>query len=379
MRVMNTNKGFMVKSFQSQKTTTKATLDVKCTPYSCSACSSTTVRLYCHAVQDCMISRCIGTLVNSKNVLCSIGILVEQSYLQMVTSWRAIYMMLLEILMFVLHGFGGSISQKVVLAFPTDQFYSLVCSCKDVYAGAVGIAMALMESVHDVVQTGRIDLTIQNTFISQQDTLRSIQIRKLGSLIFNIVSDSTLYPLMAVHRWMLCFVNANAQGPTISVQFGDVSMDPSWGVCSPLANDFSVILDPSQMQEAVQTSVNSFVAYTMGLMSGVGNSVLYALLLMYDSMIAIMLGVVWGIQDVMYGFNPSACRVADYMQKLVLQCACGDAPYVIPHQQRAAKWEAGGLWCSGALAVTLIDGSQGVIFNPYSLDELSAGNAVRTL
>ena len=66
MRVMNTNKGFMVKSFQSQKTTTKATLDVKCTPYSCSACSSTTVRLYCHAVQE------VSTLIAREHELKSV-------------------------------------------------------------------------------------------------------------------------------------------------------------------------------------------------------------------------------------------------------------------------------------------------------------------
>lgn len=110
----------------------------------------------------------------------------------------------------------------------------------------------------------------------------------------------------------------------------------------------------------------------MALLSGIGNTVLSALLLTYDSMIAIFVGMVWGMQNVMYAFNPSTCRVSDYMQKIVLQCACGDTPYMIPEPQRDAHWYEGGLWCSGALTITLLDGTTGVIFNPYSLNELSA-------
>ena len=108
--------------------------------------------------------------------------------------------------------------------------------------------------------------------------------------------------------------------------------------------------------------------------AGVGDTVLYALLLMYDSVIELLMAIVWGIQNIIYAFNLSSCKVADYTQKVVLQCACGDKPYIIPDQQRSSTWNMGGaLWCSGALSVTLVDGSQGVIFNPYSLDQLSAG------
>jgi hypothetical protein len=60
-----------------------------------------------------MLSRCVGTLVNSKNILCSVGIMTEQLYLQMVASWRAVYLVLAEMLMFAVKGFGGSLSQKV--------------------------------------------------------------------------------------------------------------------------------------------------------------------------------------------------------------------------------------------------------------------------
>ena len=377
MRVVLTRMGFQLKSFQSQEVTTSAILETKCTPYACSGCVSSRVRLACHAVQDCMISRCIGTMVNSENVLCSIGILVQELYMQMVTSWRAIYTILVEIVMYMLNAFGGSLPQNIQLVFPTDQFYSLVCACKDVYGGMVGVGIAMMEAIAQLVNSGRIDLTMQTSLLTPQQTMVSVQVRSLGSLIFNLVSDSTLYPILALHRWLICVVNGGLQNSpdnVVTVRFGDVSLDSSWGVCSPLANDFSIILDPSQMQEAVQTSVDSFVSYTMALLSGIGDTVLYALLLMYDSMIALLLGIVWGVQNIMYAFNLASCKLSDYTQKLVLQCACGDRPFTIPRPQRAATWNQGGaLWCSGSMVTTLLDGSKGIIFNPYSLDQLSSG------
>jgi hypothetical protein len=317
-------------------------------------------------------------MINYKSLLCSVGIMVEQSYLQMVTSWRSIYLVLVEMAMFAIKGFGGSLSSNVILAFPTDQFYSLVCAAKDVYAGAVGVGMGIMEAAHNLAVTGRIDLAAQSSSVAQQqDSLVAIQIRSLGSLVFNLIADSTLYPLLALHRWLLCVVGASSvqTDNVVTVHFGDIAMDSSWGTCSPLANDLSVILDPSQMQYAVQDSVESFVAYSMALLSGIGDTVLYALLLMYDSLIALLLSVVWGIQNIMYAFNPASCTVSDYMQKLVLKCACGDAPYSIPQPQRAHKWLDGALWCTGALSVRLLDGTQGIIYNPYSLDELSAGES----
>jgi hypothetical protein len=126
-------------------------------------------------------------------------------------------------------------------------------------------------------------------------------------------------------------------------------------------------------QDAVQNSVTGFVSYTMALLSGIGDTILSALLLSYDSLIAVFMGMAWGIQNIMYAFNPTTCRVSDYMQKLVLRCACGDTPYMIPQPQRAHDWTHGALWCSGALTMTLLDGTQGVIYNPYSLDALTNG------
>jgi hypothetical protein len=99
--------------------------------------------------------------------------------------------------------------------------------------------------------TGRIDLSAQ-LFITPEDSLAAMQIRSLGSFLFNAVADSTLYPLLALHRWLICLLNNNLPQQStesfVTVRFGDVTMDQTWGQCSAMGNDFSVIFDPSHMQ-----------------------------------------------------------------------------------------------------------------------------------
>ena len=59
MRLLLTQTGFQLKGFQSQNVTTQATFTSNCTPSACSGCASSRLRLTCHAVQDCMINRCL--------------------------------------------------------------------------------------------------------------------------------------------------------------------------------------------------------------------------------------------------------------------------------------------------------------------------------
>ena len=69
-----------------------------------------------------------------------------------------------------------------------------------------------------------------------------------------------------------------------------------------------------------------------------------------------------------------SCKNPNYAQRYVMQCACGDMPYTIPQPQRSQKKISdGAMWCTGTLSMPLIDGNIGIIYNPYSLDELSVG------
>lgn len=377
MRIETSVRGFEMVPKASQRVGVRATVQNQCSPTSCASCASVTVKLICHALQSCMLSKCIGTTINYKNILCSVGIVVQQLYMQMVTSWRAVYLFLVEIGMFAMQGMTGSLSQKIVLSFPTDLFYSLVCSCKDVFASVIGMAMSVVESVYGLFTKGRIDLMISNS-VTPQDAVHITQTRAIGGLLFNIVADATLYPLLGLHRWILCVTQTttttiSSVANSISVQFGDTTMDESWGKCSVFSSKLNFLMDSTEIESVVNTDVQGFVDFTMTLVSGIGETLLNAFMIMYDTMIAFLESIVWNIQNIIMAFNLRSCKVSDYMQRVVLQCVCGDTPYYINASQRSSTWSQGALWCSGSLAMTLMDGSQAIIYNPYSLDELSAG------
>ena len=122
--------GYTLVAYQSQQTVAKTVLKQQCTITSCSGCSTGRLRLLCAAAQDCALSRCIGTVVQTRNVLCGIGGVMEQTSLHGIVTWRAIYGASIEVSLLAMRGMSGEIISHVTLRFPTDQFYALVCSCK---------------------------------------------------------------------------------------------------------------------------------------------------------------------------------------------------------------------------------------------------------
>ena len=138
----------------------------------------------------------------------------------------------------------------------------------------------------------------------------------MHSLLYNALISWTLFPILALHRWVMCTMGgtlSNVGGSTITVQFGDVRMDASWGSCSP-SGCLSTGLFGGDSQTCVSDGVQSFVDFVVMLGSGVGETALYLMLLGWNSAMDVALSLVWGIQGVMFAFNLQACKVPDYTQ-----------------------------------------------------------------
>ena len=129
-RTVNGRRGFQLLPYNSQTTVVKAVLHQQCTTMSCSGCATARLRLLCASAQDCALSRCIGTVVQTRNVLCGVGSVMQQTSLHAIVTWRAIYAACVEVSLLAMRGMSGEIITHVTLRFPTDQFYALVCSCK---------------------------------------------------------------------------------------------------------------------------------------------------------------------------------------------------------------------------------------------------------
>ena len=200
-----------------------------------------------------------------------------------------------------------------------------------------------------------------------------MQLKALADFIYNLLVSWTLFPILAVHRWLMCLfggsaISGSGMGSSmLSVQLGDLSMDSSWGTCAP-SGCLSTGLFGGSGQQCVSDSVDSFTNFIYALNSGIGETLLYLLILGWNSAIDVALSAVWGIQGILYAYNLKDCKVPDYTQVQALSCSCGDLPYYIPLSRAAAA--APDLWCVGSLDVQLMDTTTAIVYNPYSMNTL---------
>ena len=99
-----------------------------------------------------------------------------------------------------------------------------------------------------------------------------------------------------------------------------------------------------------------------------------------DILLAYIIGVLKGVMDVAQTADWEDCKlpvVETGMQGLG-RCACGDQAYRISAPVKQQAWDDGAFWCSGLLMLNEGDGSDHIVWNPYSLHELFALSTTET-
>jgi hypothetical protein len=120
-RLLRGPSGWKAVSFPTQQTTSPVTVTPDCHYLSCAGCASPRLRLLCHQAEDCVVSQCVGTIVQTRDVLCGIGSVVEQSARHAITTWRSVYAAVVELAVLAMRGLAGDIVHHITLHFPTDQ------------------------------------------------------------------------------------------------------------------------------------------------------------------------------------------------------------------------------------------------------------------
>ena len=92
-----------------------------------------------------------------------------------------------------------------------------------------------------------------------------------------------------------------------------------------------------------------------------------------DVGLAWTIGVITGFMDVAQTADWEGCKASRVDFTGIATCACGDKAHSIPSSHRQGVVSGGAWWCSGLLAMTAADGSDLIIYNPYSLEQLLAG------
>jgi len=289
MRVLQTShNGFQVKQFQSQSVSAQATLSAQCTPYACAACADPRVRLACHALQDCMISRSFvfffffGDVAGDANTARQVyrdagqqqGCAVQRGHHGGAAVHANGYLMARH-----LHGPCGSGD----VSSEKQRRQSVGKHCDGLSHGSVLLPGVRLQGRlrcirrhdhrpgreppwggHDGAHRphganlcfaarqrgGRADAQSRKSGLQHHcgyHVVSPLGSAQMAFMRHECRSLSSYFVCTAYERMILLAAGLNSNPETlVQVQFGDVTMDSSWGTCSPLSNDFSVILDPSQ-------------------------------------------------------------------------------------------------------------------------------------
>lgn len=372
--------GYQLRAYSSNNYSIQSKLVVKCSTSSCIGCSSPRLRLLCAQAQNCILAKCIGTIVQTRNVFCGIGNVFESMSKHAIITWNAMYNSVIELLLVAMKGINGEMVQVIALKFPTDQFYALLCSVKDSYASMVGMGMSIIQMLSNNLFSSSglvkgLSISGSNEEIGVLMGEKTLKIKSIGNLFFNMLTGSTLLPTMALHKFLICTINASMASEfndlgSLSVSFVDVAMDKTWLECAKVGG-MSSILNSIDLGTSLGNVIETFTQFSLSLLSGLGQTILYALQLSFDATMDFFISLVWSLQDIITTFNVRACKVPNFALRYVLWCSCQDDAYRIPESRRDDGREEGALWCVGTLSVNLLDGTQNaLVYNPYPMKVL---------
>ena len=143
------------------------------------------------------------------------------------------------------------------------------------------------------------------------------------------------------------------QKPKFSIRY-----IPAWARYSPNKKDRAALRVVRKISDAISNSIDV----------GLGSYVQYAYHV-YDIWGASELK---GVMDVAQTADWENCKlpVMDTGLQSLGMYACGDETHAIPLSEKQKNWEQHAFWCSGFLMLKEGDGSDLLVWNPYSLGEM---------
>jgi hypothetical protein len=380
-------------------TSTQQTVTIEvvryCDGHTCTGCSTLRLRQICSALEMCMLNNCMGSLVNHGDLLCNAGMLLESLYSQSVALYVAVWHMVVSILISGMETQSHSqVPHQFRAEWASDVVNSLLCELKDIHAAATGFLATLMHRGSSSSGTFALssDSLSFDMRASKQVNTEAYSRHSLETAAWHqFFYQATLVPIYGIfgaHRWLMCSItdvvklasNNKFQLSLGASETGEdgIESSGSWAYCSSAATLEQILTatgSPDSLDK-LASIVNDIMLDEVSL-DNLANGVLPfdpldLFLHLFDAAVAYVVGVLTGVQDIMYNSDGTECQISDIAVKDAVLCACGDDPAAIVPERRRETFASGALWCSGTLYVAFDDGVFDYVFNPYSLDELGA-------
>ena len=377
----------------SFSTTHRLKVAVSCSVTSCTGCHGYSphdvdLQNKCFAAAACGISQCVGTPVNMKRPLCQLASMVGLQ---------------IDLMRVLLQSFWDFFSRTIILIVelskerrsryeytaPADAMMSMMCNAKD----GIVETNALFGSLYAQIQDATIDAatlersSLTSTIAYTERVMASVAIVEFLSALFM----AALYPPIVAWRGMQCGLNdvflvivgiANEVSPNTQVtsfRIGSAKLEKFED------NAVTLCLTDKFKQDLADISDNNTESSMMSgmndIFSGISDFAITAkygvIIFSLDAFFSWLIGVTKATMNLLQVLDLSSCKIPSTENNRVGSCVCGDNPGRIPQKQRAST-ATDSMWCRGLLLMTTIDGTDIMVWNPYSFEELLRRNSAET-
>ena len=272
------------------------TLNKVCSLDSCVGCVNLNVQRLCYSAHQCLIARCIGTMVNQNRPFCAMGAAVESGHNMLIAMMQGVWIVISDVLVQVLEASGG-ITKPASITWPDTVFYGVFCSTKDLIASQVSIFTSaingIVQNALPMIAAEVVDTKFLATF--------SMTMTAITSFIFQL-AIGPLYAVAAVQKSIVCQTSS-----LIGVVVGNNKIsigDPAIQEASTFATGRCLTQAFDEMSTGTNTGVDNeggFISATSSLvsqLSGVALSIpLDSMRHSLDATFTYVLGIISALQD----------------------------------------------------------------------------------
>jgi hypothetical protein len=391
----------------SLRAETSARVLMQCNVHTCGACAHSLaghdidgelmqLENICYAAKQCGVERCAGTLVNMRKPLCNLGKYLT-SELQSVrvllqALWRTI---------------TDKISSQVELThnrrevfqikWPARSMQQTTCTAKDSIVSMAATFTSMLGAVSHLMQDVSLSNEHSSANVDSRAHARYIMVLAATTNLLSAVMLWPVYQTIVLQKFVACTATdvtytllrvaeagSNGKQPQLAIKFKN-NMDEAAetaGVSLCLTEDVRQSLEDAGVRvQQVSTDKkmkegNKITRIISDAISSTIDTVLAAKVQftyhVADIWCTWTAGVIKGVMDIAQTVDWERCKlpVVDSGMRSLGGCPCNDKPYSVPQQQKSATWTETAFWCSGLLMLNEGDGSDRLVWNPFSLQEL---------
>ena len=405
-----------VRKFQRKPYSTRVPISVKktCTYLDCQGCGTADLQRMCFIAQRCVMTRCVGTVVNTNNIFCAVGILLREVLVMAGSSDGSLYSIIVELLISVVRQYfrpSGQNLDQINLQSVSSFYVTAMCDMKNVLAAASALMPAYVFSVARLQQMAFGATQPRIAFESPSGSgirsalspLDAIEASSTAFAVTQMIYQTLLAAIYMVARDVdigLCIFskfmgvinNVNTENgngaPYISVILNSAQLRMQEGLGGDICDALIQVDMPSTSQQNRELHIYELIRdggaqttrYLSSGMFDIGDlqialdslmSVHVGLVrtwfkLKFSYLIKWAVGMVYGIAGVMVQTQSADCTPQIAWSTAIVECACGDSRFFIPEEQSTDSTG----WCTGDLDLANVDGSLQHVYNPYSYTEL---------